>query len=104
MRRLQLVNYFKHCDTIHQQFYDFRVKTLVRQDHPTIWKLIDKLRKKNSFAQQSVVRTRVRVQTQQLHNRLLNPCQRYQDNNIQLDDFLRAVGRNIRVGVRQEQE
>ena len=25
-------------------FYDFRVKTLVGEDHPTKWKLIDKLR------------------------------------------------------------
>ena len=88
------------------------MKTLVGQDHPTIWKLIDKLRKEDmeeralvrSFAQGNIVRKRVRVQTRRLHNRLLNLCQRYRDDNIQLDEFLRAVGRNIRLGLRPEQE
>ena len=59
----QFVNYFRHCDTIHQQ-YDFGVQTLVGQDCSTIWKLIDKLRQEDmeeralerSFAQGNVVR------------------------------------------------
>ena len=86
MRNIQLqqfVNYFRHCDTIHQH-YDFGVKTLVGQDRSTIWKLINKLREEDmeeralerSFAQGNVVRKRVRDQTQRLHNRLLNLCQR----------------------------
>ena len=98
-------DYFRHCDTIHQHLYGFRIKAVVEQDHSKIWKLIDKLHKENmeeralerSFTQGNDVRKRVRVQTQRLHNRLLNLCQRYQDNNNQQDDFLRGVGRNIRV-------
>ena len=98
-------DYFRHCDTIHQHFYGFSMKALVEQDHPTIWKLIDKLHKEimeeraleRSFTQGNAVRKRVRVQTQRLHNRLLNLCQWYQDNNNQQDNSLRAVGRNISV-------
>ena len=79
-----LSNYFRHCETIHQH-YDSRVKTLIGQDHPAIWKLIDKLRKKDmeeralerSLVQGNAVRKRVRVQTRRLQNRLLSLCQMY---------------------------
>ena len=43
----------------------------------------------------NVLRKSFRMQTWRLHNRLLNLCQRYRDNDIQLEDFLQAVGRDI---------
>ena len=55
-----------------------------------------------SFAQRSVVIKR--VQNTAASQETTEPLQKDQDNNIQLVDFLRAVGSNIRVGLRQEQE
>ena len=49
-------------------------------------------KRQRSFVQGNVVRKGVTAQTRRLHNR-----QRYRDNDIQLDDFLRGVGRNISV-------
>ena len=57
-----------------------------------------------SFVQGNVVSKGVTAKTRRLHNRLLILSQRYRDNNTQLDDFLRGVGRNIRVCLCQEQE
>ena len=60
-------------------------------------KLIEKLERalEMSFGQGNVVRKCVWVQTRQLQTRPLNIGQRYCDKDIQLNDYLRTIGRNI---------
>ena len=90
----------------------FRVKHLAGHSHPSIWKLIE-LIKKEDVASRTIIRLnergeppnkRVRQETLRYNNRLIHVIQEYVNGQRLLGDCLRTLGHNIRFGVQRLQD
>lgn len=98
----------KNCEHL----LHYRVKHLVGRDHPTIWQLIEVVKKEECYVKTQILQEqrgqpmvkRVRRTTKELQTRLKNLCQEYSAGNRQLDEFLTAIAHNIRFGVERMQE
>lgn len=74
---------------------------MVGQNHPTIWKLITKIRYEiaadraklalNELGEQSIKRKKNK------EIRLNALCTRFAENKIELEDFLKAIAQNIKL-------
>lgn len=89
----------------------FRLKKLIGYEHPTVWKLLEVVRKEDSIDRAYVrkhirgepVTRRVRRETVGLNRRLLTHCVRYRDGLYNMEEFLRHIGACVRLIVRADQ-
>ena len=92
--------------------FDFRVKALAGVSHPSVWKLIELIKKEDVHSRTLLTlhargeppRKRVRQETRRYNARLVNLVVQFRNGQRNLEDFLRAIGHNIRFGVERQQE
>ena len=81
-----------------------RMRSLKGVDHPNVWKLLSDIKEEDMLARLDILNTgngnppvkRVRQIYLDLQTRLRNLCEERAAGAGNLDDFLRAVGRNLR--------
>ena len=86
--------------------WNARYSTLIGQNHPTIWKAIEFLKREEACActilQQYSVGVlptkRAKRRYIQQQQRLLPLCMEYERGRIDLAEFLRGIGHNIHLG------
>ncbi|KAF0702680.1 Uncharacterized protein FWK35_00032708 [Aphis craccivora] len=73
---------------------------MVGQNHPTIWKLITKIRyeiaaDRAKLALNELGEQLIKIKKKKMEIRLNALCTRFAENKIELEDFLKAIAQNI---------